>query len=94
MSHIRWGGLMSHIRWVGLDDTIFWSKSVKIRPLPNHSKCTPHSTREFEFFNILDLPSGVSDPFLWDLGVAFFFPLVIFFSKNPKVGRFFVPEKK
>ena len=29
-----------------------WPKSVKIRPLQNHSKCTPHSTRgsDFEFF--------------------------------------------
>ena len=35
-----------------------------------NQKCTPHSTRgsNFEFFNILDLPLGVSDPFLWDLG--------------------------
>ena len=52
--------LMWDIRPPTLTPHIFWSKTVKIRPLQNHSQCTPHSTRgsDFEFFAILDVPLG------------------------------------
>ena len=46
---------------------IFGPKSVKIRPLQNHSKCTPTGGSEFDFFAILDLPLGFGGPVLWDV---------------------------